>query len=111
MTISRYVLFCNDGFGKSFELALREWAARQRVEYIVVRSAKRTFKGSTIRVVVQRLIHRLRLARKNFRHRSSRMKFAFDVNEEDFINGLTRGANTVALVAGFNQIFQGSCIG
>jgi methionyl-tRNA formyltransferase len=101
----RYVLFCNERYGRPFERAFRRWCAANRsTDFLVVRSTRDEPADRSLPARLRRLGQRARTMASG---RRDHVALASDVNDAAFLGKwLAPGGDLFGLVAGFNQIFR-----
>jgi len=94
----RYILFCNEGYGRLFENAFRRWCgASGGDDFLVVRSAKDTPVDRSFPARLKRLAA----------GRGGRVVTVENVNDPAFAQRWLAPKNDLfGVVAGFNQIFR-----
>lgn len=106
----RYVLFCNERYGRPFERAFRRWCAANRCgEFLVVRSTRHEPADRSLPARLRRLGRRARTMASG---RRDHVVPAADVNDAAFVRKWLAPGNGAlfGLVAGFNQIFREATI-
>lgn len=96
--MARYILFCNESYGRLFENAFRRWCAAARADdFVIVRSAKDAPVDRSFPARLKRLAA----------GRGGRVETVDNINDPAFARRwLAAGGDLFGLVAGFNQIFR-----
>lgn len=98
--MKHFYLFCNYGYGKSFQTAFLRFSKRHPdIQCTIVFSGPENLRQSGFKPV--------RILTRAFRDLAARLSntlFCADINADDFIASLP--ANSIGFVAGFNQIFS-----
>lgn len=100
----RYVLFCNEGYGRPFEAAFRRWCGANDGDFLVVRSGSGRNPGDSLPA-------RLRRLARTMTGGGGRIVAVDNVNDAAFARRwLAAPGEIYGLVAGFNQIFSEATI-